>query len=122
MRDWAGIKDVGKKSETFIACHLLKMVDLWTDLGLGHFELRYLRDKQKREVDFIVIKDNRPWFLVEVKHADSSLGPSLHYFLKQTGAKHAFQITIKGDYVGRNCFDYSKPVIVPAKTFLSQLV
>ena len=33
----------------FVACHLLKAVEGWTDLGLGSFELRYLRDKLKRE-------------------------------------------------------------------------
>ena len=35
-------------------------VEAWTDLGFGTFELRYRRDKQKREVDFLVAKDQRP--------------------------------------------------------------
>jgi predicted AAA+ superfamily ATPase len=49
LRDWSGIEDRGARAETFIACHLLKAVEGWTDLGLGQFELRYLRDKLKRE-------------------------------------------------------------------------
>jgi hypothetical protein len=32
-------------------------VEGWTDLGLGRFELRYVRDKQQREVDFLVVRD-----------------------------------------------------------------
>ncbi len=122
LRDWAGIDDPGKKAETFTACHLLKAVNLWTDLGLGQFDLCYLRDKQKREVDFIVIKDNQPWFLVEVKYADSAMSPALEYFQKQTHAEHAFQVIITEDYIGKSCFDIGRPVIVPAKTFLSELI
>ena len=50
LRDWAFIEDPGDKAETFVACHLLKAVDGWNDMGLGDFELGYLRDKEKREV------------------------------------------------------------------------
>ena len=41
------------------SCHLLKAVEGWSDLGMGTFELRYLRDKQQREVDFVVIRDRK---------------------------------------------------------------
>ena len=47
LRDWADIEDVGEKAETFVACHLLKAVDGWNDMGLGRFELGYLRDREK---------------------------------------------------------------------------
>ena len=67
LRDWSGMADEGARAETFVACHLLKAVEGWTDLGFGDFELRYLRDKQKREVDFLVVRDRKPWFLVEVE-------------------------------------------------------
>ncbi len=90
QRDWSGLTDDGARAETFVACHLLKAVEGWTDLGFGDFELRYLRDKQKREVDFLVVRDRKPWFLVEVKLSDTSLSPSLAYFQGQTKAAHAF--------------------------------
>ena len=122
LRDWSGIDDVGARAETFIACHLLKAVDGWTDLGLGDYELRYLRDKQKREVDFLVVRDRKPWFLVEVKHSDTHLSPSLAYFKDQTKVLHAFQIVIDLPYEPVDCFKTTSPVIVPAKTFLSQLL
>lgn len=64
------MEDDGARAETFVACHLLEAVDGWTDLGVGDFELRYLRDKQKREVDFLVVRDRKPWFLVEVYRYD----------------------------------------------------
>lgn len=122
LRDWSGLEDLGSKAETFIACHLLKAVEFWTDIGEGAFELRYIRDKQKREVDFLVLRDGAPWFLVEVKHADTRLSPNLAYFKEATGADHAFQVVLDLPYEPINCFDYQRPVVVPARTFLSQLI
>ncbi|MCH8511053.1 MAG: AAA family ATPase [Kiritimatiellae bacterium] len=122
LRDWSGIGDPGQRAETFCACHLLKAVEGWTDLGLGVFDLRYIRDTQKREVDFVVIRDGNPWFLVEVKHGQSALSPHLAYFQNETNAQHAFQISMQADYVGANCFEHTAPIVVPAKTFFSQLV
>lgn len=90
LRDWSAVEDVGKRAETFVACQLLKAVEGWTDLGFGQFGLFYIRDKQKREVDFLVVRDNWPWCLVEVKKADTTLAPALAVMQKQTGAEHAF--------------------------------
>ena len=114
--------DDGARVETFVACHLLKAVEGWTDLGFGDFELRYVRDKQKREVDFLVVRDRKPWFLVEVKLSETSLSPSLAYFQRQTKAAHAFQVVMRLGYQPADCFKVHRPVVVPAKTFLSQLL
>ncbi len=122
QRDWSGLADDGARGETFVACHLLKAVEGWTDLGFGDFELRYLRDKQKREVDFLVVRDRKPWFLVEVKLGDINLSPALAYFQQQTKAAHAFQVVMNVPYQAEDCFRVHRPVVVPAKTFLSQLL
>jgi uncharacterized protein len=122
LRDWSGIADHGARAETFVACHLLKAVDGWTDMGLGAFELRYLRDKEKREVDFVVIRDRGPWFLVEVKAGGESLSGSLARMQAQTGAGHAFQCVVDSPFVDADCFRETRPVIVPARTLLSQLL
>ena len=39
---------------------MLKAVEGWTDLGYGDFSLGYLRDKSRREVDFVVVRDGKP--------------------------------------------------------------
>jgi hypothetical protein len=121
LRDWSAVKDPGKRVETFCACHLLKAVEGWTDLGLGTFELRYIRDLQKREVDFLVVRDDEPWFLVEAKRSDAALSPHLDYFQQQTRARHAFQVSMNAEYVEADCFTRHTPTIVPARTLLSQL-
>lgn len=121
--DWAQVVDPGARAENFVASHLLKAVHFWTDTGLGRYDLYYIRDKDKREVDFVVVRNDEPWFLVEVKMSNSKgISPSLGYFQSTTGAKHAFQVVIDLPYVNRDCFQEVRPVIVPAKTFLSQLV
>ena len=121
--DWSVIENHGDKVENFIASHLLKAVHYWTDTGLGNYDLYYVRDKKKNEVDFLVTKDQKPWFLVEAKaSATTGISKALHLFQKQTAAKHAFQVAFDMDYIAKNCFDYTEPVIVPASTFLSQLV
>ena len=122
LRDWGGIADPGARTETLVACHLLKAVQGWTDLGLGDFELRYLRDKQKREVDFLVVKDRQPWFLVEAKTSDTHLAPALAHFQAQTGAPHAFQVVLDLPFQDVDCFTARHPVVVPALTLLSQLL
>ena len=122
LRDWSGIPDPGKRAETFVACHLLKAVECWTDLGFGDFDLYYVRDRKKREVDFLVTRDKQPWFLAEVKNADDTLSGSLAFFQKATGAKHAFQVVVDASYEDKDCFELTAPTVVSAKTFLSQLV
>jgi len=122
LRDWSGIPDDGARAETLAACHLLKAVEGWTDLGFGDFELRYLRDKQKREVDFLVVKDRKPWFLVEVKMSDTALSPWLGHFQAQTNAQYAFQVVMNLPYQEADCFRIRRPVVVPSRTLLSQLL
>jgi len=123
LRDWASIEDAGDKAETFVGCHLLKAVDGWNDMGLGRFELGYLRDKEKREVDFVVVRDSKPWFLAEVKHRDESISGNLGYFQDQLKAPFAFQVVLDADYVDADCFAKPRgPMVVPARTLLSQLL
>lgn len=121
LRDWSSVADPGCRAETLAACHLLKAVDTWTDLGFGSFELRYLRDKQKREVDFLVVRDRKPWFLVEVKVGDLALSPALAHFQRQIQAPHAFQMAMDLPFEPADCFKTRRPTIVPARTLLSQL-
>ena len=123
LRDWASIADDGDRAETFVACHLLKAVEGWSDIGLGRFELGYLRDKEGHETDLVVVRDGKPWFLVEIKYRDESLSGDLRYFQDRLGAPFAFQVVIVADYVDADCFAKPRgPLVVPARTFLSQLI
>jgi len=122
LRDWSGCEDAGARSETLVACHLLKAVDGWNDLGLGRFELRYLRDKLQREVDFLIVRERKPWCLVEVKTSDTKLSPWLAHFQSETGAPHALQVVMDLPFEQVDCFEAGRPAVVSARDFLSQLL
>jgi predicted AAA+ superfamily ATPase len=122
LRDWSAIENPEARARTLVACHLLKAVEGWTDMGLGQFELRYLRDKSKREIDFLVVRDHRPWFLVEIGKDGQPMSDCLGYFQVQTRAQHAFQAVLERQFVNADCFERTDPVTVPARTLLSQLL
>ena len=121
--DWVNIDEEGKRFENLVASHLLKAVHFWTDCGMGQYDLWFIRDKEKREVDFLVSENKNPWFLVEVKlSSKGSLSKNLIYFQNKIEAKHAFQVVFNIDHISEDCFKHKDPIIVPAQTFLSQLI
>ncbi len=120
--DWSQINNEGAKFENFVASHLFKAVDFWNESGRGSFGLYYVRDKQKREVDFLVIKDNKPWFLVETKLSDTSISSHLKYFHHELKPEYSFQVVHNLPYTARDCFAKPGLWVVPSITFLSQLV
>jgi len=121
--DWSAVADRGARAENMVACAMLKATHFWTDHGFGEFGLYFVRDKQKREVDFLVARDNEPWFLVEVKSSGHSpLSRALGHFQEQTGAPHAFQAALDLEPIRRDCFSTAGPVVVPLRTILAQLV
>jgi hypothetical protein len=76
----------------------LKACQYWTDLAHGDFELRFIRDKQQREVDFLVIRDGEPWLLVECKSAETAPSPALLYFQNILRVGRAFQLVTRPHY------------------------
>jgi uncharacterized protein len=121
--DWSDVDSEGARLENLVACALLKSVHFWTDTGMGNFALHYIRDKEKHEVDFVVVRDGSPWFLVEVKSSRSKrLTPSLARFQEQTAAPHAFQAVLDLEPIASDCFSYHSPTVVPLVSFLSQLI
>lgn len=121
--DWSLIDDPGRRFENLVASALLKAVHLWTDHGYGDFGLHFVRDKEKHEVDFLVSRDGKPWILVEAKlSGKGGISESLLRFQEQLGAEIAVQVARDLPAVQRSCFGLDRPTVVPARTFLSQLV
>jgi len=121
--DWSTISNPGARNENFVAGHLLKAVNWWQDTGFGEYGLYYIRTKDKREVDFLVTKNDQAWFLIEVKTSpNKELNKNLHYFQSLTGAKHAFQVSMDENFIDADCFEIEYPVRVPARSLLSQLI
>lgn len=81
--DWSQLENTGNKFENLVASHLFKAATLWTDLGLANCSLHYIHTRDGREVDFLVQKSSKPWFLVEAKISGHHFSKSLCYFSEQ---------------------------------------
>lgn len=93
--DWSEVENEANRFENLIASHLLKFVHFITDQEGYRAELFYLRDVDKREVDFLVTIDGKPWFAVEVKLNDTALSPNLLYFRDRLSIPYIYQVVKK---------------------------
>ena len=84
--------DEGARLENAVAVCLRKWLDFRTDVQGRTCALHYLRDKEKREVDFTVVEDGRPRLLLEVKRSETSVSPSLRYFSKRLAPEECLQL------------------------------
>ena len=72
--------DFGMKLENVVALALLRDLHLLEDTTGSKVSLHYLRDKEKNEVDFLTVIDNKPALMIEVKVSDDSFSKSLYRF------------------------------------------
>ena len=119
--DWSPIKNEGAKVENFMASHLLKAVHFWNDTGKGTFNLHYLRDKQKREVDFLVLRDGKPFILTECKVSEKAFPQNLSYFDNIIKPQHCFLVVKNIKSSGEDIFASKKRRVVSLADFCAAL-
>lgn len=95
--DWSQIQNNGAKLENLVASHLLKLCHYLYDAKGYKAELFYLRDIEKREVDFLVAVNKKPWLAIEVKSSDQTISPSLRYFGKKLAIPFQYQLVNTAD-------------------------
>ena len=95
--DWGVLEDKGKRFENFLAVQLARSVSAWNEWGLGEFHLYYVRTRDGKETDFLVVKNRKPFMLVDVKIRGTSIDPSLLYFWERLRPRFAFQVVPEGD-------------------------
>ena len=102
--DWSLVPDDGPRFENLVASHLLKWVHFRQDTQGLDLELRYFRDRDGREVDFIVSERTRPVLAVECKWSDARPSRSLRYWRKRFPDCQAWQLTANSrqDFVTPN--------------------
>ena len=106
--------DEGPRFENLIATHLLKKIHYLEDCKGFQFELKYIRDKESREVDFIILKNNKVFALIEVKFSDDKISKSLQYYSEKLKPTHSLQIVahLKQEYKRSHC-----RVVLPQTAF-----
>lgn len=82
----------GQRLENIVACALLAELHFLEDTLGKKTSLHFLRDKEKREIDFLTVIDKKPTFLVEVKWNDENISKNFTPFLNYLGAIPAYQV------------------------------
>lgn len=90
--DWSQIETPGIRFENMVASHLLKYCHFMEDVEGYKMELRFLRNTDKREIDFVILKNKKPLFAVECKTGEKSISPHLFYFKDRTTIPHFYQV------------------------------
>ncbi|MBN2071124.1 MAG: ATP-binding protein [Candidatus Krumholzibacteriota bacterium] len=118
--NYALIDDPASRFENMIAMELLRAVSSWNDIGYGDFTLHFLRDKEKREVDFLIADGRKPMLLVETKLSDTQASADLVRFQKHLKIP-AVQLVNNGDEFRLLKKDGQKLLIAPAWQWLARL-
>jgi predicted AAA+ superfamily ATPase len=117
--DWTLISDKALRFENLVACALLKWVHFQQDTFAEEIELRYFRDVDGREVDFVITKDAKPILFLECKWSDADVSPALKYMKERFPDGNAWQISAMGH---KNYVNKLGIRVCPATEFLSALV
>jgi predicted AAA+ superfamily ATPase len=117
--DWTVVSDPAARFENLVASHLLKWANYLTDTQGHAIELRYFRDIDGREVDFVLVQDGRAIGFVECKWGDAEVSPSLRYLRNRFPKVPAWQLSA----VGSKDYETADGIrVAPAGVLLSQLV
>jgi predicted AAA+ superfamily ATPase len=118
--DYAQIRDPAARFENMVAAELQRAVVLWNDLGYGRFSLHFIRDKNKREVDFLIVDEGAPFLLVEAKLGDTEPAKALRFFQEKLQIP-AVQLTVEGDSYRLFGNGEWQILVAPAAAWLSHL-
>lgn len=116
--DWSEIDNESARFENLIASHLLKLAHWLHDREGYRAQLYFLRDTSKREVDFLLAVNEKPWFAVEVKTQAEKISQNLRYFKHKLNLPLAYQVLKK-----TNVDTFQEGIrIVSADKFLATLI
>ena len=117
--DWTVVADPAARFENLVASHLLKWAHYQADTQGRPVELRYFRDIDGREVDFVLTEEAKPIALVECKWGDAEVSSALRYLRQRLPKVPAWQVSA----VGTKDFETVEGIrVAPAARLLSQLV
>lgn len=114
--DWSEIEESGPRFENLVASQLLKYCHWIEDTEGNAMELRYLRDRDRREVDFVVLKDRKPAFAVECKSGEKAIGSALRYFAERTPIPRFYQA-----HMGERHYESGKITVLPFARLCEEL-
>jgi uncharacterized protein len=118
--DYAYIENKSLLFENMIAVELFRGVSNWNNLGVGKFSLHFVRNKEKEEVDFLIVKNGKPFLLIECKLSDTNVSKSLVKFQNMLNIP-AIQLVDKKNVCKLITNGKQKVMIISAARWLAQL-
>lgn len=103
MWDWSVCENESARFENLIASNLLKHCHRVEDWEGDRMELKFVRDSQGRELDFVVVRNDKPEFAVECKTGDRELSRNISYFAERTSFPYFYQV-----HMGKRDHEYAK--------------
>jgi len=82
----------GMKLENLVACALLKEIHFREDCLGEKWDIFYLRNKDGREIDFLITKKGKPALMIEVKWSDDQPSANFPFFEKYIAGVKKIQI------------------------------
>ena len=73
-------------------------------------DLRFLRDMDRREVDFVVLEEGKHLFAVECKAGEKNINPALYYFRERTELPGFYQV-----HEGKRDFEKNGVRVLPER-------
>lgn len=114
--DWSQVADRGARFENLVASQLLKYCHFVEDTEGYAMDLRFIRDTDRREVDFVVLQGKKPLFAVECKTGEKAVSPAIHYFRARTDIPAFYQV-----HAGSRDYLAGGVRVLPFTTFCAEL-
>ena len=117
--DWTLVKDASLRFENLVASHLMKWVHFKQDVSGMDIELRYFRDVEGREIDFVIMEDSKPLQFIECKWSDVEISKSLKYMKNRFKNCQFYQVYFEGtkEYISKEGI-----IVISALKFLQNLL
>ena len=118
--DYGQIEDPAARFENMVAVELYRAITSWNESGLGRFELKYLRTKDKEECDFLITDKRKPLLMIECKLSDPTVSKALIKFQDQLRIP-AVQLVERPGILRRMKRGDLSMLVITASQWLSQL-
>lgn len=117
--DWSLCQQKGSRFENMVASNLLKYCHHLEDTLGDNMELCFLRDMQKREIDFVVLRNGSPIFGIECKTGEKNISKHVSYFSTRTEIPYFYQL-----HMGRDDYEIKdlRARVMPFTRFVASVL
>jgi predicted AAA+ superfamily ATPase len=90
--EWSRVEEPSSRFENLLAVELLARTHLWTAGGEDEWGLQFVRTREGKETDFLLLRRRRPWCLLESKARKTAVESHHRLFAAKLGGIPIVQI------------------------------